>query len=189
MCICVRVWYICVFMCIHVCVCTWLHVWTYWYAHICVCIGVCVFPIFIWHFNPSSIFLYIIYIAHCAIILLCTLMLYICDRSTPDLNKDDELNKLTIIVSDNGLPPGRCQAIVPAINIHTRTKPESPTIASWIASIISYKNGNFNADFISTEIVYRPIIQTRRQISAPFPCFLSEEHNFINTVYLRLGQG
>ena len=25
-------------------------------------------------------------------ILLCTLMLYICDRSTPDLNKDDELN-------------------------------------------------------------------------------------------------
>ena len=91
MCICVRVWYICVFMCIHVCVCTWLHVWTYWYAHICVCIGVCVFPIFIWHFNPSSIFLYIIYIAHCAIILLCTLMLYICDRSTPDLNKDDEL--------------------------------------------------------------------------------------------------
>ena len=92
MCICVRVWYICVFMCIHVCVCTWLHVWTYWYAHICVCIGVCVFPIFIWHFNPSSIFLYIIYIAHCASILLCTLMLYICDRSTPDLNKDDELN-------------------------------------------------------------------------------------------------
>ena len=78
-------------MCIHVCVCTWLHVWTYWYAHICVCIGVCVFPIFIWHFNPSSIFLYIIYIAHCAIILLCTLMLYICDRSTPDLNIDDEL--------------------------------------------------------------------------------------------------
>ena len=24
--------------------------------------------------------------------LLCTLMLYICDRSTPDLNKDGELN-------------------------------------------------------------------------------------------------
>ena len=76
-------------------VCTWLHVWTYWYAHICVCIGVCVLPIFIWHFNPSSIFLYIIYIAHCAIILLCTLMLYICDRSTPDFNKDDELKIIT----------------------------------------------------------------------------------------------
>ena len=91
-CICVRVWYICVFMCIHVCVCIWLLVWTYWYAHICVCVGVCVFAIFIWHFNPSSVFLYIIYIAHCAIILLCTLMLYICDRSTPDLNKDDELS-------------------------------------------------------------------------------------------------
>ena len=65
---------------------------SYGYAHICVCIGVCVFAIFIWHFNPSSVFLYIIYIAHCAIILLCTLMLYICDRSTPDLNKDDKLN-------------------------------------------------------------------------------------------------
>ena len=100
MCICVRVWYICVFMCIHVCVCTWLHVWTYWYAHICVCIGVCVFPIFIWHFNPSSIFLYIIYIAHCAIILLCTLMLYICDRSTPDLNKDDELWSFSVVCPD-----------------------------------------------------------------------------------------
>ena len=78
-------------MCIHLCVCIWLLVWTYWYAHICVCVGECVFAIFIWHFNPSSVFLYIIYIANCAIILLRTLMLYICDRSTPDLNKDDEL--------------------------------------------------------------------------------------------------
>ena len=89
--ICVRVWYIWVFMCIHVCVCIWVLVWTYQYALICVCVGECVFAIFIWHFNPSSVFLYIIYIAHCAIIFLCTLMLCICDRSTPDLNKDDEL--------------------------------------------------------------------------------------------------
>ena len=88
--ICVRVWHICVLMCIHVCVCIWLLVWTYWYAHICVCVGECVFAIFVWHFKPSSVFLYIIYIAHCAIILLCTLMLYICDRLTPDLNKDDD---------------------------------------------------------------------------------------------------
>ena len=109
MCICVRVWYICVFMCIHVCVCTWLHVWTYWYAHICVCIGVCVFPIFIWHFNPSSIFLYIIYIAHCAIILLCTLMLYICDRSTPDLNKDDELMNFNLTFEAETKSPTFCR--------------------------------------------------------------------------------
>ena len=89
MCMCTRVVYL--FVCIHVCVCIWVLVWTYWYAHICVfCrrVRVCRF---IWHFNPSSVFLYIIYKAHCAIILLCTLMLYICDRSTPDLNKDDEL--------------------------------------------------------------------------------------------------
>ena len=60
-------------------------------AYMCLCrrVRVCHFS---WHFNPSSVFLYIIYIAHCSIILLCTLMLYISDRPTPDLNKDDELN-------------------------------------------------------------------------------------------------
>ena len=66
----VRVWYICVFVCIHVCVCIWVIIWTHWYAHICVCVDECVFAFFIWHFNPSSVFLYIIFIAHCAIILL-----------------------------------------------------------------------------------------------------------------------
>ena len=38
--------------------------------------------------------LYIIYIIHCVITLLYTLMLYICDKSIPIVNKDDELKKL-----------------------------------------------------------------------------------------------
>ena len=43
--------------------------------------------------RPQYFFISFTLIAHCAIILLCTLMLYTCDRSTPDLNKDDELLK------------------------------------------------------------------------------------------------
>ena len=90
--------YICVFMCIHVCMCIWVFVWRYWYAHTCICVfvGECVFAIFICHFNPSSVFLCIIYITHCAITLLCNLMLYICDKSTPDLNEDDERGTIQI---------------------------------------------------------------------------------------------
>ena len=55
-------------------------------AYLCLCRRVRVFAIFICHFSPSSVFLYIIYITHCVITLLCTLMLHICDRSYPDLN-------------------------------------------------------------------------------------------------------
>ena len=80
-------------LCEYLCVCIWVLVWSYWYAHIGVCVSECVFAIFICYFNPSSVFLYIIYITHCAITLLYTLMLYICDRSTSDLKKDDELKK------------------------------------------------------------------------------------------------
>ena len=50
---------------------------------------------FICHFNPSSVFLYIIYINNWFITLLCTLKLYICDMSTPYLNQDDELWTIT----------------------------------------------------------------------------------------------
>ena len=45
----------------------------------------------------SSMFHYIKNITHCVITLLCTLMLYICDRSTPDLTKDDELELRLLI--------------------------------------------------------------------------------------------
>ena len=86
--VCVRVWYICVFVCIHVFVCIWVLVWSSWYvcAYICACVGECVFAIFTFPFNSTSVLLHTIYIAHCAIMLLFTLMLYIWDRSTPDLN-------------------------------------------------------------------------------------------------------
>ena len=95
-CICVRVW-----LYMRVCVHTrmYVHMGTrveishaHIYIYVCVCVGECLFAILSAIFNPSSVFLYTIYITHCVITLLCTLMLYICDRSTPDLDEDDELN-------------------------------------------------------------------------------------------------
>ena len=58
----------------------------------CVCHFIC-------HFNSSSTSIRIIYIIHCVITLLCTFMLYTCDRSTPDLNKDDELMNASMFES------------------------------------------------------------------------------------------
>ena len=89
-CVCVSA-YICAFVYINVCICQGVRIWGYWYAHINVCVGECVFAILSTILNLLPYRLYITYNIICVFASLCTLMLYICDRSTHDLNKEDEL--------------------------------------------------------------------------------------------------
>ena len=86
---CTRVVYL--FVCIHVCVCIWVLVWTCWYAHICVFLSASACLPFYLTLQPVlSISLYHLQSSLCYYIVMYFDVVHLW-QVNPDLNKDDEL--------------------------------------------------------------------------------------------------